>query len=46
MTNRILIALTVASALLIVALATGYAGIQSVPGGTVVWLGSSWGVIE
>jgi hypothetical protein len=25
---------------------TRYAGVQSVPGGTVVWFGSNWAVLE
>ena len=53
--RRTMIALTVVSALLsaalatryaVVALATGHAGVRMVPGGVVVWFGSSWGVIE
>lgn len=44
--KRLLIALVAASALILLALATRYAGVQPVPGGTVVWFGSSWGVIE
>jgi hypothetical protein len=44
--KRLLIALAAVSALLLIALTTRYAGVQPVPGGTVVWFGSSWGVFE